>query len=101
MLSIIVSVIFFGSMILQVLLAIKLLKLLNRLPGENIRINRWSSYAAKKDLKRVLNNTKDEKVKEAIIKILQGIKQRNRLFFGTIGLILIIFFINGAFKLGL
>jgi hypothetical protein len=101
MLSIIVSVIFFGTMILQALLAIKLFKLLNKLSGKNIRISRWSSYAAKRDLNRALNNTNDENVEETIIKVLDGIKQRNTLFFGTIGLILIIFFINGVFKLGL
>jgi hypothetical protein len=98
MLSIIVSVIFFGSMFLQCILFIRLFNLVSKLSDRNIKISRWSAYAAKRDLRNVLNTTGDNEVKEIITKVLNGIRQRHRLFFGSIGVIILIFILNGIFK---
>lgn len=98
MLSVVVSIIFFGSMVLQIMLAIKLFNLLRKLSDNDIKISKWSGYAAKRDLKHTLINTHDSEIKEIVTKVLKGMKQRTRLFFGTMGLILLIFILNGIFK---
>jgi hypothetical protein len=98
MVSIIVSVIFFGSMMLQCLLFVKLFSLLNKLKDRDIKISRWSGYAAKRDLRLILNSTNDNEIKEIVIKILYGIRQRHRLFFGSMGVIILVFILNGVFK---
>jgi len=98
MLSVIVSVIFLGSMILQLRLGMRMFNLLSKLSDKGIKISRWSGYAAKRDLKRTLNSTNDKDIKEIIIKILNGIKERNRLFWGTFGTFILIVILNIIFK---
>jgi hypothetical protein len=98
MLSVVVSVIFFGSMILQIQLFIKQFNLLNKLSDRGIKLNKWSGYAAMKDLKRILANSNDKQLNEIITKVLFYSKQTGRLFFGSIGLIVLIFILNAIFK---
>lgn len=101
MLSIIVSVIFFGSAFLQVLIFFKVYKLIEQLKEKNVRISKWSGYAAKRDLKNIINTNKDNYTTTKAIEVLDCLKKRNWLFFGSIGLIFFIFFLNGIFKLNL
>jgi hypothetical protein len=101
MLSIILSVIFFGAMFLQVLIFFKMYRLVGQLKDKNVRISNWSSYAARKDLKNVINSSNDDYAITKAIELLGYLKKRNWLFFGSAGLIILIFILNGIFKLNI
>ena len=101
MLSIIISVIFFGSMFLQVLIFFKMYKVIGELKDKNVKVSNWSSYAAKRDLRNIINTNKDECTRKKAIEVLGYLKKRNWLFFGSMGVIISIFFLNGILKLNL
>lgn len=98
MLSIVLSIIFFGMGILQIVICIKMYNQLEQLKLNNISINRWNSLAAAKDLKNILQTTDKETVKQIVMRILQLRKAGSRAFFGTIILIALLFILNGVFE---
>lgn len=97
MLSIVLSIIFLGMGILQIVIFFKLNEQFEQLKLNNISINRWSSYAAVKDLKNILKTTDKESVKEIVMRMLQLQKAGSRTFFGTVILIALLFILNGVF----
>ncbi len=97
MLSIVLSIIFLGMGILQIVIFFKLTEQFEQLKLNNISINRWSSYAAVKDLKNILKTTDKESVKEIVMRMLQLQKAGSRTFFGTVILIALLFILNGVF----
>ncbi|MBS1511449.1 MAG: hypothetical protein JST86_11450 [Bacteroidetes bacterium] len=98
MISIIVSTVFFGSMIMQLATGAKLFSVLKQLKDKNVKISRWSRYAAEKDLKHTLLTTDDKEIKDIAARALSLYKQNMRLFWGSIVLIILVFILNGIFK---
>lgn len=98
MLSIVLSIIFLGMGILQIVIFFKLNEQFEQLKLNNISINRWSSYAAVKDLKNILKTTDKETVKEIVMRMLQLQRAGSRVFFGTLILIALLFILNGIFE---
>jgi hypothetical protein len=72
------------SLIFQCILFVRLYTLVSKLNERNIKVSR-SAYAAKKDLRLALSTTDDNEIKEIATKILDGLRQRHLLFFGSIG----------------
>lgn len=97
MLSIVLSIIFFGMGILQIVIFFKMNAQFEQLKLNNISINRWSSYAAVKDLKNILKTTDKENVKQIVLRIFQLRRAGSRTFFGTLFLIALLFILNGVF----
>jgi hypothetical protein len=84
--------------ILQIVIFFKLNEQFEQLKLNNISINRWSSYAAVKDLKNILKTTDKETVKEIVMRMLQLQRAGSRVFFGTLILIALLFILNGIFE---
>src|SRR5436190_1453828 len=101
MLSVIVSTIFIGMIITHILFSIKAYQLKKQLEGKRLYVSNWSWRAAVKDLKQVINTSSDEAAKKIASKIINLRQIAFLLFLCSIGLIFLIFFINGIFKLGL
>lgn len=98
MLSIVLSIIFFGMGILQIVIFFKMNEQYEQLKLNNISINRWSSYAAVKDLKNILKTTDKETVKQIVMRIFQLRRAGSGIFFGTLVLIALLFILNGVFN---
>ncbi len=101
MLSVIVGTIFFGMVLTQILLSIKVYKLKKQLENKSLYVSNWSWYAAKRDLKIIINTNNDKVAKEIASKIINLRQIAFLLFLISTVLIFLIFFINGIFKLGL
>ncbi len=85
-----------GGMIFIILYGYNLIRQLEKDSG--LRITKSSQFAAKRDLRKVVNNNVDNSLKTISNKIIKLIKLSNWLFFGAIGLIIIIFVLNAVFN---
>jgi|GEM_PF-5188172 len=95
MLSVIISIFFFGAMTGEIFIYIYRYKLLMQLEEDSgIRITRTSQFAARRDLREIVNSNVDNSLKIISKKIIGLLNLFNWLFFGAIGLIIIIFILN-------
>jgi hypothetical protein len=99
MLSIIVTTIFTGMIIGMISIQFYQYKFLKQLEkNSGLKITRRNPVAAKRDLKEILNSNVDSSLKIISRKLLDLIKVSNWLFFGSLGLLILIFVFNGIFK---
>lgn len=98
MLSIIISIIFFGMMIASAIIFFKTYKLINLLDTKNIQIRRWSRGVAIKDLKNVINSNNDTEIKSMSLQTIYLLKLSTRIFYGSIIIIILIFILNVTFN---
>ena len=95
MLSIVISIIFFGAMAGEIFIYVYGYKLLNQLEKDSgIRITRGIQSAARRDLKEVINSNVDNSLKTISKKIIELLNLMIWIFFGAIGSIIVIFILN-------
>ena len=99
MLSIIISIVFFGMMAGNIFIFFYQRKLVKQLEKDSgVRITRSSQFAAIRDLKDILNSSIDDSLKIVSKKIFGLIKISTWLFFCSLSLIILIFILNAFFR---
>lgn len=101
MLPVIVSIIFFGMIVIQIFLSFRVYKLKKQLEEKSFFVSNWSTYSAIKDLKEIVNTSNDKMAKEIASKIINLRLIAPLLFIISVSLIFLVFFFNGIFNLGL